>query len=149
MEDFFRVNPGLSRRIPNFLQFNDYTPMGLAEITNKILLTYEMSYPHGVLDMFVDCIASLPKEIRAKWNGGLCSLLLHYIQNEQVKRLDLDCSIQDINRFKKQDIELGIACFLRDKSSGDQKFSDQGTMTHNTDLCNKWTQNVGAVFSSP
>ena len=158
MEDFLRVNPGLSRRIPNFLQFNDYTPIELAEITSKILLTYEMSYPHGVLDMFVDCFASLPKEIRAKWNGGLCGLLLDYIQNEQVKRLDLDCSIQDINRFKKQDIELGIACFLRDKSSGDKKFSEQGTRTHNTELCNKWTQTaevimnilgVGAVFSSP
>ena len=158
MEDFLRVNPGLSRRIPNFLQFNDYTPMEIAEITNKILLTYEMSYPHGVLYMFVDCFASLPKEIRATWNGGLCSLLLDYIQNEQVKRLDFDCSIQDINHFKKQDIELGIACFLRDKSSGDQKFSGQSTMTHNTELCNKWTQTaevimnipvVGAVFSSP
>ena len=90
MEDFLRVNPGLSRRVPNFLQFSDYTPMELAEITNKILLTYEISYPHGVLDMFV-----------AKWNGGLCSLLLDYIQNEQVKRLDFDCSIQDTNRFKK------------------------------------------------
>ena len=40
--------------------------------------------------------------------------------------------MQDINRFKKQDIELGIACFLRNKLSGDQKFSDQGTMTYNT-----------------
>ena len=56
--------------------------MELAEITYKILLTYEMSYPHGVLDMFVDCLASIPKEIRAMWNGGLCSLLLDYIQNE-------------------------------------------------------------------
>ena len=53
MEDFLRVNPGLSRRIPNFLQFSDYTPMELAEITHKILLTYEISYPHGILDMFV------------------------------------------------------------------------------------------------
>ena len=53
MEDFLRVNPGLSRRIPNFLQLSDYTPMELAEITNKILLTYEIIYPHGVLDMFV------------------------------------------------------------------------------------------------
>ena len=42
MEDFLRVNPGLPRRIPNNLQFNDYTPMELAKITNKILLTYEM-----------------------------------------------------------------------------------------------------------
>ena len=66
--------------------------------------------------------------------------------------------MQDINRFKKQDIELGIACFLRNKSSGDQKFSDQGTMTHKTELCKKWTQTaevimnipgVGTVFSSP
>ena len=48
MEDFLRVNPGLSRRIPNFQQFNDYTPMELAEITNKILLIYEMRYPHAV-----------------------------------------------------------------------------------------------------
>ena len=94
MEDFFRVNPGLSRRIPNFPQFNDYMPMELAEITNKILLTYEMSYPHGVLDMFIDCFASPPKEIRVKWIGGLCNLLLDYTQNEQVKRLDFDWSIQ-------------------------------------------------------
>ena len=43
MEDFLWVNPGLSRRIPNFLHFNDYTLMELAEIMNKILLTYEMS----------------------------------------------------------------------------------------------------------
>ena len=66
--------------------------------------------------------------------------------------------MQDINHFKKQDIELGIACFLRDKSSGDQKFSDQGTMTHKTKLCNKWTQaaevimkipGVRALFSTP
>ena len=91
MEDFLRVNTGLSRRVPNFLQFSDYTPMKLAEITNKILLTYEISYPHGVLGMFV-----------AKWNGGLYSLLLDYIQNEQVKRLDFYCSIQDINRFKSK-----------------------------------------------
>ena len=139
MEDFLRVNPDLSRRIPNVQQFNDYTPMELAKITNKLLLAYEMSYPHEVLHMFVDCFSSLPKEIGAKWNGGLCSLLLDYIQNEQVKRLDFDCSMQDINRFKKQDIELGIACFLRDISSGDQKFSDQSTMTHKTELCNKWT----------
>ena len=97
--------------------------------------------------MFVDCFASLPKEIRAKWNGGLCNLLLDYIQNEQVKRLDLDCSIQDINRFKKQDIELGIACFLRDKSCGDKKFSDQGTVTQNTELCNKWTGHFETVES--
>ena len=137
MEDFLRVNPGLSRRIPNVLQFNDYMPMELAETTNKLLLTYEMSYPHGILDMFIDCFSSLPKEIRGKWNGSLCSLLLDYIQNEQVKRLDFDCSMQDINRFKKQDIELGIACFFCYKSSGDQKFSDQGKMTHKTELCNK------------
>ena len=55
----------------------------------KILLTYEMSYPHAVLDMFVDCFSSLSKEIRAKMNGGLCSPLLDYIQNEPVRRLDL------------------------------------------------------------
>ena len=97
--DFLRVNPGLSRQ--NVLQFNDYMLMELAEITNKILLTYKMSYLHRVLDMFVDCFSSLPKEIRARWNGGLCSLLLDYIQNEQVKRLDFVCSMQDINRFKK------------------------------------------------
>ena len=149
MEDFFRGNPGLSRRIPNFPQFNDYKPMELAEITNKILLTYEMSYPHEVLDMFVDCFASPSKEIRAKWIGGLCSLLLDYIQKGQVKRLDFDCSIQDINRFKKYDIELGIACFLRNKSSGDKKFSDQGTMTHNTELCNKWTQTAEVIMNIP
>ena len=40
--------------------------------------------------------------------------------------------MQDINRFKNQDIKLGIACFLHDKLSWDQTFSDQGTMTHNT-----------------
>ena len=132
--------------------------MELAEVTNKFLLTYEMSYLHGVLDMLVDCFSSLPKEIRAKWNGGLCGVLLDYIQNEQVERLDFDFSMQDINRFIKQGIELGIACFLRDKSSGDQKFSDQGTITHNTELCNKWTRTaevimnipgVGTVLSSP
>ena len=66
MEDFLRVNPGLSRRISNVLQFNDYTPMELTEITNKSLFTYEMSYPRRILDMFVDCFSSFPKEIRAK-----------------------------------------------------------------------------------
>ena len=158
MEDFLRVNPCLSRWVPNFLQFNDYTPIELAKITNKILLTYEMTYPHGVLDMFLDCFTSLPKEIRAKWNSVLCSLLLDYIQNEQVKWLDFDCSIQDIDHFKKQDIELNIAFFLCEKSSEDPKFSDQGTVTRNTELCNKWIQTtevimnipgVGALFSSP
>ena len=106
--------------------------------------------------MFVDCFSSLLKEIRVKWNCGLCSLLLDYIQNGQVKRLYFDCSMQDI--IKKQDIELGITYFLRDKSSGDQKFSDQGTVTDKTELYNKWTQTtevimktpgVGALFSSP
>ena len=63
MEDFFRVNPSLLRRIPNVLQFNNYTLMVLAEITNKLLLTYEISYPYGVLDMFVNMFVSLPKEI--------------------------------------------------------------------------------------
>ena len=102
MENFLRVNLGPSRRIPNVLQFNDYTPMELAEITNKLLLTYEMSYPHEVSDMFVDCFSSLPKEIRVKWNCGLCSLLLDYIQNGQVKRLDFDCSMQDIIASKSK-----------------------------------------------
>ena len=31
MEDFLNVNTGLSRRIPNLLQFNDYTPMELSK----------------------------------------------------------------------------------------------------------------------
>ena len=66
MENFLRVSLGLSRRISNFLQFNDFTPMELAEITNKILLTYEMIYPHRVLDRLVDCFASLAKEIGGK-----------------------------------------------------------------------------------
>ena len=64
--------------------------------------------------------------------------------------------MQDI--IKKQDIELGITYFLRDKSSGDKKFSDQGTVTDKTELYKKWTQTtevimktpgVGALFSSP
>ena len=88
MEDFLRVNPGLSRRIPNFLQSKDYTPMELAEFTKKIQHTYR-----------------------------------------KVKGLDFGCSLQDIDRFKKPDVELGIACFLRDKSSGDQTFSGQAAMT--------------------
>ena len=155
MEDFLKVNPGLSRRISNVLQFNDYTPMELTKITNKFLFTYEMSYPCRVLDMFVDCFSSFPKEIRAKWNGDLCSLLLDYIQNEQVQRFDFDCSMQDINRFKKHDIRHCL--LLCNKWSGDQKFCDQGTMNHNNELCNKWTQTgevimnltgVGALFSS-
>ena len=77
MVHFLIANPGLSIRIPNFLQFNDYNPIKLAEITNKILLSYVMSYPHEVLDMCVDCFTSLLKEIRAKKNGGF---LLNYIQ---------------------------------------------------------------------
>ena len=98
------------------------------------------------------------EKLGAKWNGVLCSLLLDYIQNEQVKWLDFDCSIQDIDHFKKQDIELNIAFFLCEKSSEDPKFSDQGTVTRNTELCNKWIQTtevimnipgVGALFSSP
>ena len=35
VEDFLRVNPALSRRTPRFLQFNDYTPMELVDITNE------------------------------------------------------------------------------------------------------------------
>ena len=89
-----------------------------------------MIYPNGVLDMCVDCFAPLPKEIRAKWNGGLCSLLLDYIQNEQEKRLNFHCPIEDTDHFKKQDVELDIACFLCDNSSGNQKSNDQSTMTH-------------------
>ena len=42
--------------------------MELAEIINKILLTYEISYPHGALDILLDCFLSLPKDITAKWN---------------------------------------------------------------------------------
>ena len=99
-----------------------------------------------------------PGRNQSEVEGGLCRLLLDYIQNEQVKWLDFYCSIQDINHFTKQDIELGIPFSLCDKSSGDPKFSDQGTMTCNTELCNKWTQTeevimnipgVWAVFSSP
>ena len=66
MEDFLRVSLGLSRRISNFLQFNDCTLMELAEITNKILLTYEMVFPHRVLDRLIVCFASLAKEIGGK-----------------------------------------------------------------------------------
>ena len=47
---FLRVDPGLSRRIPNVLQLNYYTPMVRAEITYKTLLTYEMCYPHRILN---------------------------------------------------------------------------------------------------
>lgn len=47
MEDFFRVNPGLSRGIPIFLEFNDYTSMEVVEIANKILFTYKDFIPTG------------------------------------------------------------------------------------------------------
>ena len=47
MEDFFRVNPGLSRGIPIFLEFSDYTSMEVVEIANKILFTYKDFIPTG------------------------------------------------------------------------------------------------------
>ena len=118
-------NGGLLESEPRSLKTNSKCPAvqrlyadGTRRNRQQISAYLWNELPHGVLDMFVDCFSSLPKEIRAKWNGGLCSLLLDYIQNEQVKRLNFDCSMQDINRFKNQDIELDIACFLRDKSSG-------------------------------
>ena len=158
MNNFLDVNPGLQRRLPNKFKFDDYSPKELAEISNKLLLQSGMDFPHGVIETFTNCFSALSGEVRKKWNGGLCELLLEYILNEQVKRLDFESSVQEINRLTKEDIENGIQLFLSEKKCGQEENKELGTMTEIIVRCDKWTQTpevvmnvpgIGLVFSSP
>ena len=50
-------------------------------------------------------------------------------------RNEVDCSIQDIDHFKKEDVELGISFFLCVNQVG-IRHSVAGCNDHGTELCN-------------
>ena len=128
MKDFLEVNAGLNRRIKNRLLFKSFVPVELAEITKK-KLNESKKYPHDADTLLFNCFKELSPRVIDEHNASLCEDLIDKIQFHQEKRLSLNCSMLDLEKFTSDDFRHGIKDFLDHCSNYGSLKRDIGTMT--------------------
>uniref|UniRef100_A0A7M6DR02 AAA+ ATPase domain-containing protein n=1 Tax=Clytia hemisphaerica TaxID=252671 RepID=A0A7M6DR02_9CNID len=113
IKDFMALNPRFPRRLKNVLIFQDFKAQELASITKEGL---NFKYPHDVDGMLLKCFSSLCSSIVSKNNGSLCADLIDCFQSVQEERIGWTFAGHgDLFKITKQDMEMGIKRFLREK----------------------------------
>ena len=123
---------GLPRRIKTRLLFKNFNNKELVDITKKKLLEKKVRFPHEVDDILLNCYSKVPAKVVAISNAALCSDLIDSIQTRQERRLPLNCSEADLNKFMIDDVVSGCEDFLNTQGKEDKRTAtarDTGTMT--------------------
>lgn len=128
MESFIRINDGLVRRIKTTLHFQDFLPSQLAEMTKRKLIEQGRRFPFNMDNLVVDCFSNISKHRISLNNAALCSDLIEAIQTCQEERLDIDCSLSDLDKFSTEDFEEGVKRFSK-KITIPEKYFDASTQT--------------------
>lgn len=82
MEEFFGANPGLRSRVPNVIEFPDYTPTEVAEIVERILTSRGWRFDVPVLTATVEnTYAALAPQQRS--NGRWARTFADAVEREQ------------------------------------------------------------------
>ena len=92
MNDFLKMNPGLTRREKTVLNFADFTPEELCDITKCKILQQSIRVLLGIEKEFISCFRKIPNSVIAQFNAELCNELFEAILTEQERRLSLHCT---------------------------------------------------------
>ena len=87
MNSYLKMNPGLARRVETVLNFADFTPEELFDITKCKILQQSSRVPLGIEKEFISCFRKIPTSVIAQFNAELCNELLEAILREQERRL--------------------------------------------------------------
>ena len=107
MNDFLKMNPGLTRRVKTVLNFADFTPEDLCDITKCKILQQSIRVPFGIEKEFISCFRKIPNSVIAQFNAELYNELFEAILTEQERRLSLNCTADELEKFTGEDRKSG------------------------------------------
>ena len=99
MNDFLKIDPCLKRRVKTVLNFADFTPEELHDITECKILQQSIRVPLGIEKEFISCFWKIPNSVIAQFSAELCNKLLEAILTEQERRLSLHCTAGELEQF--------------------------------------------------
>ena len=115
MNDFLKMNPGLTRRVKTVLNFADFTPEELFDIKKCKILQQSIRVPLGIEKEFISCFRKIPNSVIVQLNAELCNELIEAILTEQERRPRRHCTAGERERFTGEDVTNGIKEFLKKK----------------------------------
>ena len=113
MNDFLKIDPCLKRRVKTVLNFADFTPEELHDITECKILQQSIRVPLGIEKEFISCFWKIPNSVIAQFSAELCNKLFEAILTEQERRLSLHCTAGELEQFTGQAVTNGIKEFLK------------------------------------
>ena len=81
------MTPGLTRRVKIVLNFADFTPEELCDITKCKILQQSSRVPLRIEKEFIPCFRKILTSVIAQFNAELCNELLEAILREQERGL--------------------------------------------------------------
>ena len=120
MNDFLKMNPGLTRRVKTVLNFAHFTPEDLRDITKCKILQQSIRAPLGIEKEFISCFRKIPNSVIAQFNAELCNELFEAILTEQERRLSLNFTAGELEKFTGEDFTNGIKEFFKRKVLPDE-----------------------------
>ena len=75
MNDFLKMNPGLTRREKTVLDFVDFTPEELCDTTKCKILQQSIRVLFGIEKEFISCFRKIPNSVISQFNADLCNEL--------------------------------------------------------------------------
>ena len=76
INDFLKMNPGLTRRVKTVLNFADFTPEELFDITKCKILQQSIRVALDTEKKFFSCFRKIPNSVVAQFNAELCNELI-------------------------------------------------------------------------
>ena len=138
LNDFLKMNPGLTRRVKTVLNFADFTPEELCDITKCKILQQSTGVPLGIEKEFISCFRKIPNSVIAQFNTELCNELFEAILTEQERRLSLHCTAGELEKSTGEDVTNGIKEFFKKKFVSDEvSVKSVGTNTDFVCTCYK------------
>ena len=138
INDFLKMNPGLTRRVKTVSNFADFTPEELCGITKCKILQQSIRVLLGIEKEFISCFRKIPNSVIAQFNTELCNELFEAILTEQERRLNLHCTAGELEKFTGEDVPNGIKEFLKRKIVSDEvSVKSAGTNTDFVCTCYK------------
>ena len=108
------------RRVKTVLNFADFTPEDLCDSTKYKILQQSIRVPFVIEKEFISCFRKIPNFLIAQFNAELCNELFEAILAEQERRLSLNCTAVELEKFKGEDVTNGIKTFLKRKVVTDE-----------------------------
>ena len=106
MNDFLKMNPGLTRLVKTVLNFRDFTPEELCDITKFKILQQSIRVTLGIEKEFIACFRKIPNSVIAHFNAELCNELFEAILTEQERILSLNCITGELKTLQARMLRM-------------------------------------------